>query len=98
MMARPDNLGALPFADYADPDPHGQLRIGDADAADDGPLAMHGWASVRNGKWHRTVSTEPTFVHDEESLCGLTFRPLNVEWRACGPSALPAYICKRCQP
>jgi len=28
-VTRRDNLDALPFSGYADPDPHGQLRIGD---------------------------------------------------------------------
>ena len=28
-MSARDGLGLLPFSDYADPDPHGQLRLAD---------------------------------------------------------------------
>ena len=40
--------------------------------------AAAAWASVRGGKWHATVSPEPRWDRDERSLCGVTFRPLNV--------------------
>lgn len=38
----------------------------------------HGYASVRGGKWHRTRDPNPSFARDEQSVCGVTFRPLNV--------------------
>lgn len=60
------------------------------------PAVQGSWGSVRGGKWHRTISASPTFVHDEQSLCGLTFRPLNVTWDE-RPTTHPAYICQRCE-
>ena len=54
------------------------------------------WASVRNGKWHRTVSEHPDFRRTEESVCGQSFRPVNVTWDE-RPSTHPAYICKHCE-
>lgn len=53
------------------------------------------WGSVRGGKWHKTVSAEPTFTRDEESLCGITFRPLNVT-HGEPPRAAPRFICTKC--
>ena len=54
-----------------------------------------GWVSARNGKWHRAAVPEPTFMHDETTACGLTFRPLNVTWHGERPHVRPAYLCQR---
>jgi len=57
-----------------------------------------GWAAAEHGKWHRTVSDEPSFMRIEKSLCGLTFRPLNASW-----DGFPSYsrrdsaACGRCE-
>lgn len=53
------------------------------------------WGSVEGGKWHVTLDAEPSFMRDEQSLCGLTFRPLNVTWHEQPPTN-PHYICKHC--
>ncbi len=57
---------------------------------------MTGYGSVRGGKWHRTLSAEPTFMHEEQSLCGLVFTPLNVAWDKT-PQVLPEYMCQKCE-
>lgn len=54
------------------------------------------WGSVRDGKWHITLATKPSFIREEESLCGLRFTPLNVTWDEAPPTH-PHYICKRCE-
>jgi hypothetical protein len=54
-----------------------------------------GWVSARNGKWHRATVAEPTFIRDESTACGLTFRPLNVTWHGERPQARAAYLCRR---
>jgi hypothetical protein len=54
-----------------------------------------GWVSARNGKWHRATVAEPTFIRDESTACGLTFRPLNVTWHGERPQARAAYLCQR---
>ena len=55
-----------------------------------------GYASVKGGKWHRTISDRPTFMRDEPTECGLIIRPLNVGWGEFPYRVLPAYLCKHC--
>ena len=68
-MMRPDNLGALPFSDYADPDPHGQMRLGD-EAADWEPgdtqrRPPHQWReSRREPGWCGVCGASP-LVHPD---------------------------------
>jgi hypothetical protein len=57
-----------------------------------------GYVSVAGGKWHRAVVDKPTFIHDEQTACGLTVRPLNVSWDGERPSyAHPTSFCKHCE-
>lgn len=63
----------------------------------DGALhAPAGYVSARNGKWHRATTPEPTFMHDETTACGRTFRPLNVTWHGERPKAREHFLCKQC--
>lgn len=56
-----------------------------------------GYASVSGGKWHRTIADQPSFTRDEQTVCGLTIRPLNVSWNGKRPDyAHPSSFCKRC--
>jgi hypothetical protein len=57
--------------------------------------ATNGWISAQNGKWHRAIIPEPTFMRDETTQCGLTFRPLNVTWNGERPPALKMFLCQR---
>lgn len=69
------------------------------DGPDASPLApvSPGWGSVSGGKWHRTESPTPTWTAPQESLCGLTFTPMNVTAGAADlPPTNPRWICKRC--
>lgn len=56
---------------------------------------MNSWIKAREGKWHKSVSEEPTFMHEEKSLCGVTFTPLNVTWREYPPTNAH-HICAHC--
>ena len=56
---------------------------------------VSGYVAARNGKWHRATVTEPTFMQDESTGCGLTFRPLNVTWNGELPPTTRAYMCQR---
>lgn len=57
-----------------------------------------GYVSVAGGKWHRAVVARPTFMHDEQTACGLTVRPLNVTWDGNRPDyVLPSAFCKHCE-
>jgi hypothetical protein len=56
---------------------------------------VSGYVAARNGKWHRAVVAEPTFMRDEATSCGLTFRPLNVTWNGKLPPTTRAYMCQR---
>ncbi|HJW11501.1 MAG TPA: hypothetical protein VJ598_06935 [Albitalea sp.] len=51
---------------------------------------------MRDGKWHRTVADEPAFTRDEQSLCGLTFRPLNVTHGEKPNYVNPRAFCAHC--
>ena len=53
------------------------------------------WASVKDGKYHATVSEKPQWDRDEESLCGLTIRPRNVTWGEAPPTNRN-HICAHC--
>ena len=53
------------------------------------------WGSVRGGHWHKTETAAPSWTRDERSLCGLTFRPLNVTHGELPPT-LPRYLCAHC--
>ena len=53
------------------------------------------WASVPDGKYHRTVSEKPDWRRDEQSLCGLTFQPRNVSWNEAPPTN-NRWLCMKC--
>lgn len=56
------------------------------------------WGSVKDGRWHITLSDEPSFMKDDRSLCGLSFRPFNVIWDTDdGHKPNPRYICHKCE-
>jgi hypothetical protein len=59
---------------------------------------QNGYVSVKGGKWHRAVVAQPTFMHDEQTACGLTVRPLNVTFDGKRPDyAHPTSFCKHCE-
>lgn len=54
------------------------------------------WASVRGGKWHAVESPAPRWDRDEKSLCGVTFRPLNVTEGGPPDDSPPRHWCAHC--
>lgn len=62
-------------------------------------LAPTPWASVRDGKWHRTAQVAQNFSDPVHSLCGITFVPLNVQDSKFYPDHTnPRGVCKHCLP
>jgi len=57
---------------------------------------VNSYIQVKGGKWHASVSAEPTWAGDEKSVCGLTVRPVNVT-RNEAPPCLDHNICSRCK-
>ena len=53
-----------------------------------------GWASVKDGRWHRTIDGDPRdFRTPVQTVCGRTITPHNV-----GESNVnPRHVCAQCQ-